>query len=107
MNMARIRGTWIQQANSKHWPHVVKANGLTLLWLVWPCVCVFDGGNGEHQAAAAAAVDANVVETEEEIPDVELLTVVAAVLAGAAAAAGGNGCDVAGGNSLTALYLKT
>lgn len=105
MNMARIRGTWIQQADSKHWPHAVKANGLTLLWLAWPCVCVFDGGNGEHQAAAAA-VDASVVETEDEIPD-ELLTVVAAVLAAAAAAGGDNGCDVAGGNSLTALYLKT
>jgi hypothetical protein len=49
----------------------------------------------------------SVVEVEEEIPDVELLTAVAAVLAAAAAAAGGdNGGDVAGGNSLTVLYLK-
>ena len=45
----------------------------------------------------------SVVEVEEEIPDVELLTVVAAVLA----AAGDNGGDVAVGNSLTVLYLKT
>jgi hypothetical protein len=46
----------------------------------------------------------SVVEVEEEIPDVELLTVVAAVLA---AAVGDNGGDVAVGNSLTVLYLKT
>ena len=45
----------------------------------------------------------SVVEVEEEIPDVELLTVVAAVLA----AAGDNVGDVAVGNSLTVLYLKT
>ena len=53
----------------------------------------------------------SVVEVEDEIHDVELLTAVAAVLAvaaaAAAAAAGDNGGDVAGGNSLTVLYLKT
>ena len=93
----------------------MKANGLTLLWLAWPCVCVFDGGNDEHQAAAAAAAAVSVGEVEDGIPDTELLTVVVVVVAAApaaadddaAAVAGEYGGDVAGGNSLTVLYLKT
>jgi len=100
-----------------------ESKGLTLLWLAWPCVCVFDGGNDEHQvaaaapvaavaaaAAAAAAVDVSVVEIEDGIPDIELLTVVVAPAAAAVVVvvvADENGGDVSGGNSLTVQFLKT
>ena len=57
----------------------------------------------------------SVGEVEDGIPDTELLTVVVVVVAAApaaadddaAAVAGEYGGDVAGGNSLTVLYLKT